>query len=298
MANAYGYTTKLFSTPYLTIAEYKQAPTAIDYNNLVVDSSDPDAQDAELANAIARASSWIDTTCNQVIGATVETEQQRVRLRSDGMIAVHPRYNPIVAVTAMSYGTTPNDLIQYPDPSQGWVEEQEFILPYTAANISYSSQGPLQFGIPSVPRQQVYVKYSYINGYANTLLASDVLAGDDSITVKDPTGITAGARMTIYDGMWTENITVDDSYEFGSATVPLASPLDHDHVSDVSVSALPPAIKEAAILATTAFLKVRGDYSLTMQVTNQVGVVGLNRASLDYDLALAKELLRPFRRIR
>jgi hypothetical protein len=41
MTNAYGATTKLFSTPYLTIAEYKNAPTAIDYNNLVTDSSDP-----------------------------------------------------------------------------------------------------------------------------------------------------------------------------------------------------------------------------------------------------------------
>ena len=58
MTNAYGLTTKLFSTPYLTLDEYKQAPTAIDYNNLVAASTDPSVQDAELANVIARASSF------------------------------------------------------------------------------------------------------------------------------------------------------------------------------------------------------------------------------------------------
>lgn len=298
MTNLYGYTTSLFSTPYITVDEYKQAPTAIDYDNLVSWSTDPAVQNAELANNIARASSWVDTYCNQVLAATTEVEQGRARLRSDGMIAIHPEYFPIVALTAFSYGITPNDMVQYPDPSQGWVEKQEFILPYTSANIMYSSQGPLQFGLPAIPRAQVYCQYTYISGYANTLLSANYTAGATTITVDNPVGIVAGTRMTIYEGLSTETVTVAPSYVFGSNTVPLASGLVYNHTQGFAVSALPPAVKEATILATTALLKVRGDYSLVMQQSSQVGSVSRNSVFSSNDLELAMELLKPFRRIR
>ena len=297
MTNLYGNTTKLFSTPYITVAEYKAAPTAIDFDNLVADSTNPAVQDAELKNAIARGSSWMDTFCNQSLGANTITEQQRSRLRPDGFIAIHPRYSPIVALTDLYYGVTPNDLVQYPDPSQGWVEDQQFVVPYTAANIMYSSQGPLQFGMPSVPRAVVFCKYTYINGYASTTLSANASVGATSITVANPIGITAGLVMTIYNGANTETITVASTYTFGSATIPLTTPLTNAQTSGVGISALPPAVKEAAILATTAMIKVRGDYSLTMQVSNQAGQASVN-ADGTGDLNLAKELLMPYRRIR
>jgi len=297
MANLYGNTTKLFSTPYITAAEYRQAPTAIDIDNLVAGSTDAAVQDAELVNGIARASSWIDTHCNQVLGANTVTEQQRNRLRPDGFLAIHPRYSPLVALTEISYGIAPNLMVSFPDPSVGWIEDEQFIIPYTAANISYSSQGPLQFGMPAVPRARVFVKYTYINGYASTVLAVSAIAGAISVTVGNPVGITAGLTMTIYNGKFTEMVTVASSYVFGSAVVPLASPLVNAQTLGAGISALPPAIKQAAILATTAMLKVRGDYSMTMQVTNQAGSVSAG-ADGTGDLNLAKELLLPFRRIR
>jgi hypothetical protein len=297
MANAYNNTTKLFSTPYITIAEYKAAPTAIDYDNLVADSTNAAVQDAELNNAIARGSSWIDTFCNQSLGARTITEQQRARLRPDGFLAIHPKYNPVVAVTALSYGITPTQMVSFPDVSVGWVEDQQFIMPYTTANISYSSQGPLQFGMPAIPRAQVFCQYTYINGYATTVLAANANAAATTITVSNPIGISAGLSMTIYNGQYTENIIVASTYTFGSATVPLVAPLAYAQTSGVGVSALPPAVKEAAILATTAMIKVRGDYSLTMQVSNQAGQATVN-ADGTGDLNLAKELLQPYRRIR
>ena len=75
MTNAYTGTTHQFSTPYLTLTEFKNAPTAVDISNLVWNSTDQAVQDAELNNVIARASSWVDTYCNQVLAATTEQEQ-------------------------------------------------------------------------------------------------------------------------------------------------------------------------------------------------------------------------------
>ena len=69
--------------PYLTVQEYKDAPTSIDYNNLVVGGNQA-AQDAELANVILRASSYMNEYLNQSLVADQYTETQRVRVNGQG----------------------------------------------------------------------------------------------------------------------------------------------------------------------------------------------------------------------
>lgn len=298
MANAINPTTHKFSTPYLTIAEYKNAPTSIDIDNLVFNSSDPDVQDSELTNVIDRASSWIDTFCNQILGATHETESQRARISSDGYIKFHPRYNPVIALTALQYGNPSTDLITVQDCSVAWIEDQQILFPYAYMSSLFTSQGPLQFGAPYANGTQVYLKYTYVNGYANSLIATAV-ATQSTLTVTDAVGITAGLEMKIYDGMYSERVTVADTYTFGSNTIPLEAPLVYSHTAGVSISALPPAIKEAAILVTTAMLKVRGDASMTMgigtaPVTDSTGV----NQNISNDMSMAMDLLKPYRRIR
>jgi hypothetical protein len=299
VANAINPTTQQFSIPYLTTTEYRNAPTAIDIDNLVFNSSDPDVQDSELANVIARASSWIDTYCNQILGATTETETQRARISSDGTIKFHPRYSPIIALTDFWYGNPSTNLYQAQDCSVAWIEQSQIIFPYANLSTTLTSQGPIQFGFPSTSGMPVYLKYTYVNGYANTLIATAV-QNQSTLTVTNGTGITTGDQLKIYDGMYSENVTVASNYVFGSTTVPLTSPLLYSHTAGVSISALPPAIKEAAILATTAMLKVRGDNSLTMAVgtlpsqatTPQV------QQSISDDMSMAMSLLAPYRRIR
>jgi hypothetical protein len=137
-----------------------------------------------------------------------------------------------------------------------------------------------------------------VNGYANTLIAS-ATALATSLTVTNGTGIVAGLHLKIYDGMYSENVVVASTYTFGSTTVPLTTALVYTHTAGVSISALPPAIKEATILATTAMLKIRGDASMTMgigtmPVTDSTGV-GQN---INSDMTMAMELLKPYRRIR
>jgi hypothetical protein len=146
---------------------------------------------------------------------------------------------------------------------------------------------------------QVYLKYTYVNGYANTLIESAVIT-ETTLTVVNATGITAGQHLKIYDGIYSEYVTVDDSYTFGSTTIPLTHALSYTHQAGVSISALPPAIKEAAILATTAMLKIRGDASLTMSIgtmPNSSSAPGVSQ-NIGSDMAMAMDLLKPYRRIR
>jgi hypothetical protein len=297
MSNAYTGTTHQFSTPYLTLDEFKNAPTAIDISNLVFNSQDPDVQDAELNNVIARASSWIDTYCNQVLAATTEQEQQRTRIGADGTFRLHPRYNPIIALLSMQYGNPSTQLQSLSDCSIAWIEDSEIIVPYANLSLTYSSQGALQFGFPTSPRVETYIKYSYIAGYANTTIVT-ATAGQFSLTVADGTGIIAGQMMKIYDGYQSENVMVADTYTFGSTTVPLVSPLGYNHATGISISALPPAVKEAAILVTTAFLKVRGDSSMTMSISTSAGPSTPGKDKLSDEISLAKDLLQPYRRVR
>lgn len=299
VANAINPTTQQFSIPYLTTTEYRNAPTAIDIDNLVFNSIDPEAQDNELANVIARASSWVDTYCNQVLGATYETETQRSRISPDGTIKFHPRYSPIIALTDFWYGNPSTNLYQAQDCSVAWIENSQIIFPYANLSTTFTSQGPIQFGFPSTQGAVVYLKYTYVNGFPNDLIVT-AAQGATSLTVKTGVGITAGDHLKIYDGIYSENVTVASNYVFGSSTVPVTAPLLYSHNAGVSISALPPAIKEATILATTAMLKVRGDNSLTMAVgtlpsqatTPQV------QASINDDMSMAMALLAPYRRIR
>jgi hypothetical protein len=61
---------------------------------------------------------------------------------------------------------------------------------------------------------------------------------------------------------------------------------------------MPNAIKQACILITTAFLKVRGDNSMTMNLTTQPTVNIGNNARYSGDIALALDMVNKYRRIR
>jgi hypothetical protein len=296
MANGFSNTTHQFSTPYLTLDEYKNAPTAIDLDNLVWNSQDPDIQDAELSNVIARASSWIDTYCNQVLAATTETENMRARISQDGTIRVHPRYNPIIALTGFSYGN-PSTQMNPVDASLAWIEDSQIIIPAGNLGFNYTYQGPLQFGLPATPRMELFINLQYVAGYTNGLIAT-ATAGQSSLTVQDATGLTIGQRLKIYDGFDSEFVTVASTYSFGSTTIPLVTPLSYSHASGVSISALPPAIKEAAILVTTSMLKVRGDNSMVMSVASRAGQAVDGAQNIGSELKMAMDLLVPYRRVR
>lgn len=284
-------------TAYLTIAEYKNAPTSIDFDNLVV-GGNSGAQDAELARVILRASSFMNEYLNQDLTAQTYTETQRTRLTGLGFIALHPFNSPVIALSSFQYGTDPNNLVTLSDPSTSWFENQEIIIPLSQLATTYSSSGPLAFGFPPSTRTQVFTKYTYDAGFVNTTLAAQASAAATSITVTSGAGIRAGDTLRIYDGASQETVVVGSAYTYGSTTVPITAGLTYTHAAGVALGNLPNAIKEAAILLTTAFIRMRGDNSLTMAVTVRPSTNIPGSERYGSDVAIALDMISKYRRIR
>jgi hypothetical protein len=290
--------TQFSSGSYLTVAEYKNAPTAIDYNNLV-NGGNAAQQDAELAAVIQRASSFIDIYVNQPLIAQDFTEQSRTRITREGYLVLSPDYNNVVSLNSLSYGAVPTNLIAATAStlSACWFEKSQVIYPLSQLGLTYSSQGPLSFGFPPSVGSKIYASYNYTAGFCNGLI-NTATAGQTSFTMIDPIGLIAGTTVTIYDGANTEQVNVSDSYIYGSSTVAITSALKYTHAAGVAVGNMPQAIKQAAILLTTDFLKVRGDNSLTMAVTTRATSGPSVQSIIGSDVELAKMLLAPFRRMR
>ena len=299
MATCISPVTQFSESPYITVAEYKNAPTALDINNLV-NGGNSAAQDAELQNVINRASSFMDEFLNQNLCASTQTESQRTRFTPEGYISLHTNEFPIVALTSFSYGATPNSLNVLSDCSTAWFEPHQIIIPISQINTSYSSQGPLSFGGAGSSSRQIYVKYTYVSGFVNNLI-STATATQSTMTVQTPDGIVAGMSLRIYDGANSETVTVGSTYVFNSTTVPLVSPLAYTHASGVAFGNMPNSIKQACILITSALIKVRGDSSMTMQMSvNPIRQQGNNASEnmVGNDLTLALKMVDLYRRIR
>jgi hypothetical protein len=118
------------------------------------------------------------------------------------------------------------------------------------------------------------------------------------MTVQSADGIVAGMQLRIYDGGSSERITVASNYTYGSTTVPLASALAYTHASGVTFGNLPQTIKEACILITTAFIKIRGDNSLTMNITTQPAGNVSGATMYGGEIAIALKMLDLYKRIR
>jgi hypothetical protein len=144
----------------------------------------------------------------------------------------------------------------------------------------------------------MFTKYTYVSGYVNTFIVGAV-AGASTLVVSNPIGIVPNQDLRIYDGELSELVTVASTYVYGSTTVPLTSALVSSHLTGVAIGNLPNAIKQACILATTAFLRIRGDKSNTMSITTRAQGSEINGATrYGSELQLALDMVNLYRRIR
>ena len=289
-------------TPYISAAEFKNSPTSQDTNNLL--RGDSQAQLTALTETIGRASSWVDQfTCGVwgTLCATQNVENARVWGNREGQLIVHPKYWPILSVDAFSYsapGTgvgagggfaTAASITPF---GNIWTEPQQFVVqPSGVVTWNVNSS----YGIGT---SECFVNFTYTNGWPNTSLSVPVTAGTTSIAPIAVTGIYPGTMLTLYDLPNDEPITVASTYVPGATTVPLTAPLQFNHSTAATVTNLPPAIKQAAIWATVAFIKQRGSGALVVAdmgaATKQQTGFSQNSGS---DLDQAKELLHPFKQM-
>jgi len=293
-------------TPLISVAEYQAAPTGISTNNLLTGT--PQDQVNALQETIGRASSWCDQYCfgsSGCIAATVETENARIWGSYRYTLPVKTRYWPVLEVRSFSYSPLPgglaNNLGASVTPSQSiTIYPQEFEVAIQGGQTFVGNLGGFGgFGTTGVTFRTEYdCLWQYCAGWPNTTLAASVAAGSQSIQPSSVVGIYPNTPMTMYDLPLDEPIVVASTYVPGASVVPLASPLQFNHTANATVTNMPPAIKQAAILATTAFIKQRGSGALMVQdisspiTTAQTGT-GAQQSGSDWTQAM--ELLNPFR---
>lgn len=296
----------MITLPYVTTASFKAYPTFLDLQNLRSGNNVAADQDAELFNELLKSAAWVDNVTQMSAGdgtlsAHSRVENTRLRVARDGRISYHPDHNPVTAVTALSLGTSPNQLAPVTDLTNLWVEDGVQIVGWPGGGAA-PGMAALQFGAP-VTTNDVYAQWTYTAGYANTLLGAAVLAGVSAITVADATGITKGTVLRIWDPGKEEAVTVSAAYVGGTA-LPLTAGLKNAHdpaATPIGVSAVPADVHLASILHTCHLLqRPDSDAEDTYEGTTarpNAGTGGTGRSGSRF-LADALALLGPYSRTR
>ena len=233
--------------PYVSVAEFRRHPTFLDSNNLVTAGTQAE-QDAALNNALLVASEWADDQINMPLGAHIRTENTRLTADRSGRLRYHPEHAPVIAVTGMSIGATPDELDTVAEP-QVWTEQDGRII------VAFSpgggpGLGTLQFGTPPPGTEQL-VSWTYVAGYPHTQVAALAPAGATSLTVRDTIGIAAGTVLRLWTPGLEEAVTVT---AVAGQVLTLAGALAHEHPVGSSCSALPTTARQAVICYATAEL--------------------------------------------
>lgn len=278
--------------PYLTTAEYLAAPTRANTNSLAATSG---GVTAELANCIARASSWIDSEVGCSLIASSSVSAHPVYPQSDGTLSIHPNRVALNQITALSLGWSATSLFAVSDLTGAWIDEEQFVIPAVSP---YASATPIQFGRPL---GKILAKLTAVCGWPNTVLVGNPIQGATSITVASGVGFTpilgsicSDQTITIYDGANTEIITVSAV----AGNVLTCSALAFAHSAGVAVSALPYDVKQAAIYATTGYVRQgSSDAIVAPQSLQPGGLIGSDPPMMSA-FAQAKALLRNYSRVR
>ena len=253
-------------TPLISSAEYLASAQSLDLNNLIRGSAQANA--TVLVEAIGRASSWCDQFCFGAYGciaATSQVEDCRTWGTYRGTLSVRTRMWPILEVDSFAYTPIPGGLANGTNAASITPAGNITIYPQSFEVASYGNSVAwtgINGSTGIVKGIEYDTVFSYVAGWPQTTLGASVAAGATSIQPSVVTGIYPNSLMTIYDVPNDEPITVSSSYVPGSSVVPLTSELQYTHSTGATVTNLPPAIKQAAVWATNAFIKQRGSGAL------------------------------------
>lgn len=272
--------------PYITASEYRSAGTAVDTSALIPGGTDQQ-QTVALCRRIIQASQWANEICDQTLAATVDIEtRDRNIVKSSGNIVIPLKYWPVLEVQGVSLGYTPASLAAVSDSSNFWMSGRKILTVPTS----------------SYPGASLHSQVTYVNGWGNSILATSTTAGATSLHLDSTLGFYVGRTYTIYDSEnGDENFTVT-SVTANTNTIG-TSVLLYDHTlptapDAISVSGMPPSVKNAVVELTSASIRTRGVLSLEMlsmgaQPRTEIGI----EDGAMVNLQMAVDLLDDFRRV-
>lgn len=282
--------------PYLSVAEYSTSPEALDLSNLVQGGSGND-QTASLARVIARASSWIDQYCFPVgsggtLAASLDTDNGWSRIRRDGYMPLICRFKPVLELDSCSFGWVPSQLNALVDTADIIFGEKVIWIPTWGVNPT-STWPPAQ----PVTTGRAFAQWSYVDGYPHTVLTATATAGTSALDVASTLGAYPGTQLVVNDDASTETVTVST---VTPGILTLAAPLVYTHTppaapGTITVSALPAAVNQAAILLVSVLLETRGDNSIVLDSSGNMTTAKPGASGADQALSVVGELLDPFR---
>jgi hypothetical protein len=283
--------------PHVSVSEFRRHPTFLDTNNLVTGNTQA-SQDAALTNILLEASQWADDKVDMPLAAHVRTENVRMFASRSGQLRYHPEHAPVLSVTGMSVGATPDTLDAQVDP-QVWTElDGRVIVAFNPS--SGGGLGSLQFGSAPANVEQL-VSWTYVSGFPSTQLVDPAAVGATTLDVRDPTGITAGTVLRLWTPGLEEAITVASVV---GETLTLTGGVKYAHAAEDTCSSLPTTIRQAVIYYAT-FLLMRPASTGENYVPNQPGPASSATATdsrrtgrSTYLFDEACKLLKPYKRIR
>lgn len=303
-------------TPYVTPRILLNAPTGISWNSIPPGTGvTPAEHTAEQLNICMRATAQADSYCNQVLRATLDTEQvtgpdfrMTIEQSTQNCRIIMSRW-PILAITGVE--VSPNAVMprQWQQvPTGMWDVERPIIGLYGTSAPSAAGEGGQGvliapgFASWSRGRRGFAVRVTYVNGWPHTSLTSAVVAGATSLPVDDCTGWapfsagTPGALGVIYDSGSQETVQVSAASAIsgpGNLTVPaLAFP----HAAGTMVSALPASVIWAVTLFAAGQALTRGATATTVHMIPGGGSAMAPMKGPDDLFGEGELLLSPFRR--
>lgn len=294
----------MLGTPYVTSGLLTASVTGVSWSIV----PKPKATAAEIKAAVTdiawRATSILDTDCNQVLRSTVASEEltgpgyPRCNVdRNTGNGVIQTKWWPVTEVLAIQVSSNrsfprawtpvPNGqweirhpLITVGDTASATAPDGGWTVDVAPGWIGCSPYGRTPAGgyTGGGGRGSQRVQICHLNGWPHTSLTAGAAEGVSVLNVDDVTG-WAGASGFMYDGAATEPVAVASvsatnpvvlpngagTAQSGPGTVTLTSPLAFDHDQGAMVSAFPATLIQAAILACAVQALTGGTDALTIQ---------------------------------
>ena len=137
------------------------------------------------------------------------------------------------------------------------------------------------------------MRFTYVNGWANSELASAVTSGGTSLSVLDGTGYSVGDSVEIADATLTETVSISAV----NGTTLTVSALVNSHAAGVQVTNLPSNIRTAAGWYAAHIALSRGSSAMAIPIAGARRSRPAGSGGDTFYLDLATQLLQPYRRV-